>query len=343
MKPGDESVMLMLKKATPVDAPLLFLLRYKCFLPQYAVYGMKDDPCTDTEEKFLELVRAGGTYCILWGETCIGGLTMEQTDDYVTLKEIYVAEEYRAFGAAQKALLHAEVLMPSPKYFAQVISGDNETIRLLRGMGYKTLPEYTKKSDRVTLLNLQKDASSYVSVALEPLSREQLSKAVSWCNEDENRELYCPLWQNAREKVLTMTEFSKDFSLGKHFVGANQLNFVIKAVEFDRQIGIVSLSEIDWEQKTATVDRLILDPKWRNVRIGRRVLEQLCALAQGQYGITQLKLTVLEENQPAIACFLKSGFSESSRKQNIMRGGEDTVHTRIVMGRVLEDKNDSDA
>ncbi|GEM_PF-1626650 len=344
MKQSQTTGMLMLKKAMPVDAPLLFLLRYECYLPQYAIYSMKNDPCTDTEADFTERIREDGTYCMMLGDICIGGLSMEQSGEYVTLKELYVAPEYRHAGAAERALLHAEMLMPSAKYYAEVISGETDAVQLLRRMGYKTLPEYNQVSDRVTMLKLEKDASSKATLALEPLSREQLSRAVSWCNADDSRELYCPLWQSNREGVLTMTEFAKNFSLGKHFVGAPQLDFVIKAVEFDRPIGIVSLTGIDWENKTAEVDHLILDPKWRRVHLGRRALEQLCGAALEQYGINQLKLTVLEDNKPAIACFLKSGFTESSRKQNVMRGGDDQVRTRIVMSiRLQEESYDADA
>ena len=140
-----------------------------------------------------------------------------------------------------------------------------------------------------------------------------------------------------------MAEFSKDFQFGKHFVGAGQLDFAVKAVEFGRVIGVVSLKKPDWEQMRADVDYLVLDPKWRGGKLGKRIMEKLCSIAHEQYGFATLQLTVLEDNARAISCFLSSGFAESVRKQNVMRGGDDAPRTRIVMTRSLKENQDHGA
>ena len=120
--------------------------------------------------------------------------------------------------------------------------------------------------------------------------------------------------------------------------GAPQMDFAVKAVEFGRVIGVVSLTRLDWELRRGCVDYLILDPKWRGGKLGRRIVEQLCKRAEEEYGFRMLSLTVLGENAPAIACFIKSGFVETLRRQNVMRGGDEQPYTRITMMRTAKEK-----
>lgn len=334
----NQSGMILLKTASQEDARALYLVRYEAYLAQYGAYSSPDSPCVQSVEAFAQSLRAGTTYCIQVDGKLVGGLRMENDDQAVVLREIYVKPEYQQMGVAQMALMHAELRHPAAKYRAQVINGEMAAMGLMRRMGYRLRREYEKPNDRVTLMNVEKDASSMVTLALEPMKREDLANAITWCNEDALRGSFLPLWLRGREKLLSMADFSKDFLFGKHFEGAAQLDFAIKAVEFGRVIGIVSLTKPDWEEHRADVDYLVLDPKWRGGKLGKRVMEQLCSLAQEQYGFTTLRLTVLEENERAIACFLGSGFAEVLRRQNVMRGGDEAPRTRILMTRILKEK-----
>lgn len=333
----DPRRVILLRHATVADAQALYLVRYEAYLPQYGAYASPSSPCVQDEDAFAEELKVGNTYCILLGDQLVGGLTMEAGEDAVLLREIYIKPDYQQMGVAQVALMHAELRYPAAKYRAQVISGEAAALALLRKMGYRLLPRMEHASDRVTLVSLEKNASSMVTLALEPMKREDLANAIAWCNDDPEGASYRFLWLHGREKLLNMTEFSKDFVFGKHYIGSTQMDFAVKAVEFGRVIGIVSLTKLEWELHQADVDYLVLDPKWRGGKLGQRVVEQLCRIAQEQYGFTTLRLTVLEENARAIACFINSGFAEVLRKQNVMRGGEEQPRTRILMTRMAKE------
>lgn len=339
----DPKRMILLRHASAQDAQALYLVRYEAYLPQYGAYASPDCPCVQDEEEFARGLKRRNTYCITLGDQIVGGLVMENTGECVELREIYVLPDCQQMGVAQVALLHAELRHPAARYRARVISGEAAAEGLLRRMGYKALPQYERVSDRVTRVTMEKDASSMVTLSLEPMKREDLANAISWCNDDPQGERYRLLWLHGREKLLSMTEFSKDFAFGKHYIGAPQMDFAICAVEFGRVIGIVSLTNLDWETKRAQVDYLVLDPKWRGGRLGRRAMEQLCGIAQEQYGFTSLRLTVLEENRSAIECFLASGFAEVLRKPNVMRAGDEQPHTRILMMRIAKERPQHEA
>lgn len=332
------STQIVLRKATAMDAQALYLLRYEAYLPQYGAYGSKQCPCVQGMDDFIEQIKLGDTYLVTMGDHAVGGLTVAVEVDAVVLREIYIKPDFQQMGVAQVALMHAELRYPCAKYRAQVISGEVAAMGLLRKMGYRALPVYESPTDRITLMSLEKDASSMVTLSLEPMKREDLTAAIKWCNDDADGDLYRVLWQHGREHRLNMAEFSKAFSFGKHFIGAPQMDYVIKAVEFGRVIGIVSLGKLDWEMHRGVVDYLVLDPRWRGGRLGERVMEQLCKLAEDEYGFKYLTLTVLEDNARAINCFIKTGFTETLRKQNVMRGGDEQPYTRIIMMRAAKEK-----
>lgn len=330
-----QSGMVLLKTASQADVRTLYMARYEAYLSQYGAYGSPLSPCVQSMEAFALSLRSGNTHCIQVDGRTVGGLVMEQTENGVMLREIYIRPDYQQMGIAQVALMHAELMYPAAKYRAQVIYGEAPASGLLRKMGYKPLRNYETLSERMTTVWMEKDASSMVTLALEPMKREDLANAITWCNEDAKKNEFLPLWAHGREKLLSMAEFSKDFQFGKHYVGANQLDFSVKAVEFGVVIGVVSLVKPDWEEQSADVDYLVLDPRWRGGKLGKRIMEQLCSMANEQYGFNRLRLTVLEENERAIACFLSSGFAEVLRRQNVMRGGDESPRTRIVMMRSL--------
>jgi ribosomal protein S18 acetylase RimI-like enzyme len=335
---ADSRQIILLKRATAADAQALYLLRYEAYLPQYGAYGSPDCPCVQQMEDFVAQIEQGNTYIVTLGDRPVGGLTMDVQADAVEVRELYILPDFQQMGVGQVALMHAEQRYPSARYRARVISGEVAAMALLKKMGYRAQPTYDKPTDRITLLCMEKDASSMVTLALEPLRREELSTVIGWCGEDPDAPLYCTLWLHGRGKALTMAEFSKEFAFGKHYIGAPQMDFAVKAVEFGRMIGVVSLTKLDWEMHRGTLDFLVLDPKWRGGRLGQRVVAQLCQLAEGQYGFRSLGLTVMEGNARAIGCFIKCGFTETLRRQNVMRGGDDMPHTRILMMRTAKEK-----
>ena len=209
----NRSGVILLKTAALADARALYLARYAAFLPQYGAYGSPDSPCVQSETDFAETLRDGNTYCIQVDGKLAGGLRMESTEKTVVLHEIYIKPEYQRMGVAQMALMHAELMYPAAKYRAQVIAGEENIHALLRKMGYRQLRSYEQSSERVKLMTMEKDASSMVTLALEPMKREDLANAIAWCNEDEQKETFLPLWLHGREKLLNMAEFSKDPSL----------------------------------------------------------------------------------------------------------------------------------
>ena len=153
----------LLHKAAAADAHALYLIRYEAYLAQYGAYGSSDCPCVQSEEQFLEQIKQENTYRITAGGVTVGGLTMQPEEDDVLLKEIYVKPDWQQMGVAQVALMHAELRYPSARYRAQVISGEAAAQGLLHKMGYRALPTYERPTERITLMTLEKNASSMVT------------------------------------------------------------------------------------------------------------------------------------------------------------------------------------
>ena len=321
--------MVLLRRAAVADAPELYRIRYEAYLPQYGAYSSPDCPCVQSEADFLAQIRAGEVYAVTLGERIVGGLRLAAGEDATEILELYVRPEMRRTGIAQVALLHAEARCPAARFRAKVISGEGAAIALLRKMGYRPQPHLERPCDRVTLVTMEKTAASMVTIELEPLKRETLGEAVSWIAEDPESGLYRPLWAGGeRGDRLTISAFSKAFAFGKHYIGAPQMDYAIRALEFDRIIGIASLTQLDWEARRCRLDHVLLEPRWRGVQLGRRAVSELCRVAEEQYGFRSLGLTVLSENARAIACFLRCAFTEALSQS---APGGDAPRTRILM------------
>ena len=318
--------MVLLRRATIADAQELYRIRYEAYLPQYGAYSSPDCPCVQSEADFVAQIRAGEVYAVTLGDRLVGGLRVRAQEDVTEILELYVQPKFRRTGVAQVALLHAEARCPAARFRARVISGEGAAIALLRKMGYRAQPSLEHPSERVTLLTMEKTAASMVTLELEPLRRETLSEAVAWVAEDPDADAYRPLWARGEGERLTISAFSKAFVFGKHYIGAPQMDYAIRAVEFDRIIGIASLTQLDWETHRCRLDHVLLAPRWRGVQLGRRAVAELCRIAEEQYGFRSLGLMVLSDNARAIACFLRCGFAEALRQSE-----PGTERTRILM------------
>jgi RimJ/RimL family protein N-acetyltransferase len=78
----------------------------------------------------------------------------------------------------------------------------------------------------------------------------------------------------------------------------------------DKPIGFVGLSNIDLEQKEASVFIMIGEDEYRGKGIGKATLDFLLSYANKELGLTALTLEVDKQNEPAIRLYKSRGFKE---------------------------------
>ena len=186
----------------------------------------------------------------------------------------------------------------------------------------------------MTLLELRFNMAAQLRLRIAPLRREDVALAVPWCASDgAGAECYRLLWENGHVAEPSMQEIAKYYAFGKHYAGAQQLDFAIAAAELSQPIGIASLTKLDWALHRAELNFLLIDPAWRGHGVGRRAVEMICDYAASQYDFRSVSITVLEQNEAAVRCFAAAGFGQTLRRANMMRAGDGQPHSRLLMVR----------
>ena len=90
-------------------------------------------------------------------------------------------------------------------------------------------------------------------------------------------------------------------------------SFVIVTLEEDKMIGTISLEKIDYINRAATLGIFIGDEKYRGKHIGEEAIKLILDYGFNYLNLNNIKLTVLEFNKRAIACYKKCGFKEMGK------------------------------
>lgn len=76
----------------------------------------------------------------------------------------------------------------------------------------------------------------------------------------------------------------------------------------EEAVGYVELDNIDRENGTASVCRVLVPPKHRGRGIAREMLRRILDIGFGEEGLRRIDLRVYAFNTPAISCYEKVGF-----------------------------------
>ncbi len=147
--------MIILIKATSVDAPELHALQIKSFLPLLAKYNdVETNPAVELLEKTLNRINnpKKGFYKILKDGLLVGGIAIKKSaPNILFIGPIFIDPDFQNQKIAQKALTLLETLFPKIEYFElATIKEEKGNMHLYEKMGYVLTGE-TKKINHLDI------------------------------------------------------------------------------------------------------------------------------------------------------------------------------------------------
>lgn len=121
----------------------------------------------------------------------------------------------------------------------------------------------------------------------------------------------------------------------------DECTFVIVTIENDKMIGTISLEKIDRNHRTATLGIFIGEAEYRGHGYGTEAIQLLLEYGFHYMNLNSIRLSVLECNPRAIACYKKCGFQEMGRwrKSKFINGKYyDTLYMDILKEEFVQKK-----
>jgi UDP-4-amino-4,6-dideoxy-N-acetyl-beta-L-altrosamine N-acetyltransferase len=160
-------------------------------------------------------------------------------------------------------------------------------------------------------------------VILRALEKEDLTHCVRWINDSEITKglgIIFPISQYEEEKWYE--NYVKD-----------EKNKIF-AIETEKTyIGNVGLHDIDWINRKALLGIMIGEKKYLSKGYGTDAITTLLEFAFDTMNLNKISLTVFENNQRAIRCYEKCGFTrEGVMREDLFRDGKfhDTLFMSIL-------------
>ncbi len=314
---------LLLKRAGGEDAQALFELRYKAYLRPYALYSSPESPCLDGLETVQNMLEGEGgleVYGLYLGRELVGGAAVLPGEEAVGIRELYVDPAQQRQGIGTQALHLLEARFPAAVYTLD--NCDAALQPMLERSGYQPNKEPRMLGPRCRMQSYVKQAFQQVEILLSPLRREQLPQVENMLKSLSETELY-NFSGGAYTQMPTVEALSGQLSAGKHYAGASSLEFAIEVPDYETVIGILCLTDLEWEIKRGRLCNLLIDPRWRGKGIGRSAVDGVCRLAYEKYGIRGLTANVLTSSTPALRCLAQAGFTEAFRREKVYALSED--------------------
>lgn len=164
-------------------------------------------------------------------------------------------------------------------------------------------------------------------VCLRALERTDIPRLVKWLNDPEVKRFlrsYRPISQ-AEEEIWFERQIGNP-------------NFLIFAVENEdgTHIGIISLDEIDWKNRKATMGVIIGEKGYWDRGYGTDAVKTLLRFAFDELNLNRVEVSVYDFNLRAIRCYEKCGFVIEGRlRQSIFRNGR--YHDELKMAILKEE------
>ncbi len=139
------------------------------------------------------------------------------------------------------------------------------------------------------------------SVYLSPINSDDFAKYTEWMND-----LSVSDYTSRTFTVITL-EQEKEFLLKN---GNDVVRFAIVDLSNDELIGIISLENIDYINRSATFGIFIGNDNSRNKGNGKDAINLMLDFGFNYLNLHNIKLDVLDINERAIRCYKSCGFKE---------------------------------
>jgi len=153
---------------------------------------------------------------------------------------------------------------------------------------------------------------SYAGVHIRPIEDDDLGPMISLRADAR-------VWMNLGD--ISMVNQASQQRWFQGLAGDPKRRYFILGTEEIEFLGIVRMDELDCINRSARVGGDIL-PEYQNKGYGTRMFKLLCQYAFAYLNLERLWLFVLEDNNPALRLYNKSGFVEEGRQRRaIFRDG----------------------
>lgn len=139
----------------------------------------------------------------------------------------------------------------------------------------------------------------------------------NWRNQDQIRKWFL-------HSDIIMPEQHQEW-FEKYLGRDDDFLFIIEEIsEFPKPVGQISLYHIDWQERKAEFGRLLVgEPTARHKGIAKKATAILLDFAFQEWGIREIHLEVLRQNEPAMAIYDQLGFlriAETNDRIEMVRG-----------------------
>ena len=143
-------------------------------------------------------------------------------------------------------------------------------------------------------------------IYLSPRSSEDVEKFTEWLNDFETTDY------TGRSGILTTLDGERKY-LEEN--SNPEATFVIVTLEDNKMIGTVSLEDINWINRTATLGIFIGDKEFRSKGYGTEAIRLILEYGFKYMNLYNIKLDLMEFNERALKCYEKCGFKEYGRRR----------------------------
>ena len=143
-------------------------------------------------------------------------------------------------------------------------------------------------------------------IYLSPRNSEDVEKFTEWLNDFETTDY------TGRSGILTTLDGERKY-LEEN--SNPEATFVIVTLEDNKIIGTVSLEDINWINRTATLGIFIGDIEFRSKGYGTEAIRLILEYGFKYMNLYNIKLDLMEFNERALKCYEKCGFKEYGRRR----------------------------
>lgn len=142
-------------------------------------------------------------------------------------------------------------------------------------------------------------------IYLSPRNIDDYEKFTEWLNDFETTDYI------GRSDGIVTLEGEKEY-LEKN---SNKSAFAIVTLENDKIIGTLSLEEINYTNRTATLGIFIGDKDYRNNGYGTEAIRLILDYGFNYLNLNNINLSLMSFNERALRCYEKCGFKEYGRRR----------------------------
>ena len=143
-------------------------------------------------------------------------------------------------------------------------------------------------------------------IYLSPRNSEDVEKFTEWLNDFKTTDY------TGRSGILTTLDGERKY-LEEN--SNPEATFVIVTLEDNKMIGTVSLEDINWINRTATLGIFIGDKEFRSKGYGTEAIRLILEYGFKYMNLYNIKLDLMEFNERALKCYKKCGFKEYGRRR----------------------------